>query len=176
MRRFRIRILRPRVRRHSLYRINQKVNFIVAVVIFSSHLGDCPCHWVQTAATTFCGLRALATYFQVKIFLFLFCPLIPGTEDILKTCGNGYTGVGASRAIKQPYLELTLVILNKEGPRKGNDPRNHGVGSAVRTNSLKKITEVPVGVSEKLMYISLAKNRHMIILSAYAQLLTQKNL
>ncbi|ESO00490.1 hypothetical protein HELRODRAFT_175927 [Helobdella robusta] len=83
--------------------------------VFSSRLGDCLCYWVQMAATKFCGPRAFATSFHVKIFLRPFYALIPVTGDLLKTCGDGYT---ASRVTEQSYLGLTMLTSNEEEPKK----------------------------------------------------------
>ncbi|ESN94211.1 hypothetical protein HELRODRAFT_164008 [Helobdella robusta] len=61
-----------------------------AVAVFSSRLGDCLCHWVETAATKFFEPKAFATSFLVKIFLRLFGALLPVTVDLLKICDEGY--------------------------------------------------------------------------------------
>ncbi|ESN91398.1 hypothetical protein HELRODRAFT_165428 [Helobdella robusta] len=81
------------------------------------------------AATKFCGPKAFATFFHVEILLRLFCALFPVTGDLLKTCGDDYTGDGGrfkmeleastSRVTEQPYLGLTLLTSNEERPRKG---------------------------------------------------------
>ena len=51
-----------------------------------------------------------------------------------------------------------------------NQPRNHGIGFAVRTQLLSKFSETPVGISPRLMTwrIPLAKHRFLTLISAYA--------
>ena len=51
-----------------------------------------------------------------------------------------------------------------------NEPRIHGVGFAIRNEIVDKLTELPVGVNERLMTlrIQLDKNQHATIISAYA--------
>ncbi|XP_076031929.1 uncharacterized protein LOC143019833 [Oratosquilla oratoria] len=55
-----------------------------------------------------------------------------------------------------------------------NEDRIRGVGLAIKTSLLKQLTDLPVGISERLMKFSLplSKNRHATIISAYAPTLT----
>ena len=50
----------------------------------------------------------------------------------------------------------------------------HGVGLAIKNTLLPKLTETPVGISERLMTlrIPLEKNRYATLLSVYAPTLT----
>jgi len=51
-----------------------------------------------------------------------------------------------------------------------NEPRIHGVGFAIRNEIVDKLTELPVGINERLMTlrIQLDSNQHATIISAYA--------
>ncbi|ESO12145.1 hypothetical protein HELRODRAFT_158595 [Helobdella robusta] len=81
--------------------------------------------WLQQS---FMG-RELSRLPYVKIFLRLFCALLPVAGDLLKTCGEGYTGdedrfkteleASTSGVTEQLYLRLTLLISNEERPKKG---------------------------------------------------------
>ena len=55
-----------------------------------------------------------------------------------------------------------------------NEDRIHGVGLAIKTNLLKQLPDLPVGINERLMKIRLplSKDRHATIISAYAPTLT----